>query len=58
MKDPYIIRAHHGMCVAFFQGKGYSSEFTYHMSKIIEQLEKKSNNPHFHADGYDLPQMS
>lgn len=40
MKDPYIIRAHHGMCVAFFQGKGYSSEFTYHMSKIIEQLEK------------------
>lgn len=40
MKDPDTIRAHHGMCVAFFQGKGYSSEFTSHMRTIIQQLEK------------------
>lgn len=33
------IRAHHGMCVAFFQGKGYSDEFTAHMSEIIHRLE-------------------
>ncbi len=35
---PYHLRPHHGMCVCFFQGKGYSSEFTAHMAHIIEQL--------------------
>ena len=36
----YRIRAHHGMCLAFFQGKGYSREFTEHMEKIKRELEK------------------
>lgn len=42
MKYQYKIRAHHGMCIAFFQGKGYSNEFTSHMGEIIQKLE---NNP-------------
>ncbi len=42
MEYQYKIRAHHGMCIAFFQGKGYSSEFTAHMSEMIHKLE---NNP-------------
>ena len=41
MKD-YRLRAHHGMCLAFFKGKGYSEEFTLHMTRIKNDLE---NNP-------------
>ncbi|MGN0335780.1 MAG: DUF1284 domain-containing protein [Lachnospiraceae bacterium] len=37
-KYQYRIRAHHGMCLAFFKGKGYSNEFTEHMGKIKERL--------------------
>lgn len=40
MEYQYKIRAHHGMCIAFFQGKGYSNEFTSHMGEIIQKLEK------------------
>ncbi|MDE7199784.1 MAG: DUF1284 domain-containing protein [Lachnospiraceae bacterium] len=38
----YRIRAHHGMCFSFFQGKGYSGEFTENMWKMKERL---SQNP-------------
>ncbi len=34
----YRIRAHHGMCFSFFQGKGYSGEFTENMWKMKERL--------------------
>ena len=34
------IRAHHGMCLHFFEGKGYSDEFTAHMQKIYEEMQK------------------
>lgn len=34
----YKIRAHHGMCLAFFKGKGYSSEFTKHMGEMKSLL--------------------
>ena len=30
-KDILKLRAHHGMCLAFFEGKGYSDTFTLHM---------------------------
>ena len=33
------LRAHHGMCLSFFRGKGYSEGFTAHMAKIKEELE-------------------
>ena len=42
MRD-YRIRAHHGMCLAFFEGKGYNSEFTAHMGEMKKLLEKKIN---------------
>lgn len=36
------LRAHHGMCLAFFEGKGYSAGFTAHMAKILERLEQEN----------------
>ena len=38
--ETYKIRAHHGMCLAFFEGKGYSDHFTQHMGNIKKKLEK------------------
>lgn len=32
------IRPHHGMCLAFFEGKGYSGSFTAHMAHIQQRL--------------------
>lgn len=37
--EEYTIRAHHGMCLAFFEGKGYSDGFIKHMIKIREKLQ-------------------
>lgn len=34
----YRIRAHHGMCFSFFQGKGYSGAFTEHMWAMKRKL--------------------
>lgn len=36
----YRIRAHHGMCFSFFQGKGYSGEFTDNMWAMKKALEQ------------------
>lgn len=36
----YRIRAHHGMCFSFFQGKGYSGEFTENMWAMKEKLDE------------------
>lgn len=36
----YRIRAHHGMCFSFFQGKGYSGDFTENMWAMKEKLEQ------------------
>lgn len=36
------LRPHHGMCFQFYEGKGYSEDFTDHMGRIIMELE---NNP-------------
>lgn len=38
----YKIRAHHGMCICFFEGKGYSNEFTKHMARIIHKLKENA----------------
>lgn len=37
------IRPHHGLCTAFFEGKGYSPEFVRHMTSMINYLN--SQNP-------------
>ena len=34
------LRPHHGMCLAFFEGKGYSDGFTAHMAETLERLQK------------------
>jgi hypothetical protein len=33
------LRPHHGMCLAFFQGKGYSEGFTGHMQELKDYFE-------------------
>lgn len=35
------LRPHHGMCLAYFEGKGYSEGFTAHMQKVLELLTGK-----------------
>lgn len=36
----YRIRPHHGMCLYFFQGKGYSDGFTAHMAEMKKCLSE------------------
>lgn len=36
----YTLRPHHGMCLAYFEGKGYSSSFCVHMGEVLEKLER------------------
>ena len=36
----YRIRAHHGMCLAFFRGQGYSGAFVENMAKMKAILEE------------------
>lgn len=37
--EAYPIRPHHGLCLAFFQGKGYSEEFVENMTRMKAALE-------------------
>lgn len=36
----YKIRPHHGMCLAYFEGKGYSQGFVHHMGEVLALLEE------------------
>lgn len=38
--DEILLRPHHALCIGFFEGKGYSSAFTEHMSEIIKKLKE------------------
>lgn len=38
----YQLRPHHGLCMAFFEGKGYSKEFVAHMYHLLEELPGKT----------------
>ena len=35
-----VLRPHHGMCLQFYEGKGYSEDFTDHMGRIIRGMEE------------------
>ena len=35
-----LLRPHHGICLAFFEGKGYSDGFTVHMGETLKRLQK------------------
>lgn len=39
----YALRPHHGMCLAYFEGKGYSEGFTRHMGNMLKLLEKDTS---------------
>ncbi|MCH5163461.1 MAG: DUF1284 domain-containing protein [Clostridiales bacterium] len=39
MKEPIKLRAHHGMCLRYFVGKGYSNDFVKNMLNIKEELK-------------------
>ena len=34
----FKLRPHHGLCIQFFEGKGYSPEFVQHMTNMISFL--------------------
>ncbi len=36
------IRFHHGLCINFFEGKGYSQEFTENMTVVAEMLDREN----------------
>lgn len=36
--DPVSLRPHHGMCMAYFVGHGYSDGFSAHMASLLERL--------------------
>lgn len=40
VKFEYSFRAHHGLCLNFFEQKGYSTEFIQNMQRIKKELEK------------------
>lgn len=37
-RETIEIRPHHGLCAEFFQGKGYSGEFTENMMAVLKML--------------------
>lgn len=37
------LRAHHGLCIAFFEGKGYDDNFVENMKNIIITLNQNPN---------------
>lgn len=39
---PVPLRPHHGMCLAFFLGKGYSEGFAAHMGAVKESLQSET----------------
>ena len=39
------LRPHHGMCFQFYEGKGYSAEFTDHMGRVIRALSERPETP-------------
>lgn len=38
----FKLRPHHGLCITFFEGKGYSPEFIQHMTKVIHDLNTQN----------------
>ena len=40
-RETFCLRAHHGMCLQYFRGKGYSSDFTANMWKALHYLQEE-----------------
>ncbi len=39
---PILLRPHHGLCLVFFEGKGYSETFVEHMQEVRDILSPGS----------------
>ncbi|MDE7244531.1 MAG: DUF1284 domain-containing protein [Oscillospiraceae bacterium] len=39
---PVRLRPHHGMCLAYFAGEGYSNTFTVHMQQVLDALSPET----------------
>lgn len=35
-----LLRPHHGLCIHFYEGKGYNEEFTKKMDALINQIQR------------------
>jgi conserved hypothetical protein len=46
----FKLRPHHGLCIGFFEGKGYSSDFTRNMAEIIATLKRVDPVIELHSD--------
>lgn len=44
MSDEAVIRLrpHHGLCLGFFEGHGYSDEFSANMARVLRSLQKET----------------
>ena len=51
MSNERDLRPHHGLCLGFFEGKGYSGEFSQNMASMLADLTPDS--PIRLADGHD-----
>ena len=45
MHTPVKLRGHHGLCLHFYKGKGYSDRFVAHMTEFQNQLRANSDTP-------------
>lgn len=52
MEKSLNLRPHHGLCIQFFKGKGYSEEFVENMQGIVNTLQK--NPPVTLVSGADV----
>ena len=41
------LRPHHGMCLAYFKGEGYSDGFSAHMQEMLDIFEKRERRYSF-----------
>ena len=46
LAQPMLLRPHHGMCLAYFKGEGYSDGFSVHMKEVLDNLQN--------GDGMDV----
>lgn len=38
-----LLRPHHGLCIQFYEGKGYSKDFTKKMDELVDLIETNPN---------------
>lgn len=43
MENILKLRAHHLLCTALYEGKGYSKEFTDNMTEVVNRLKRGTN---------------